>query len=201
MLLRQGRWWRWRSSGEASGTGSGSEEATGAGSVQVQVPREHRLAPRLKSRRQEVEWEDRGRQSWVSPLERGGCRRRGGLTGERGRLGLSNKSKCRLLDRVRLGHRNSRSRLGLADIILNGIFLEELEDVVEHKVAIELFRKEECLDKLSLGVAVVGHFADDLDNDTTIGGGLRVYRVNEDFAVLETDEGDLFVDFLNGWYA
>ena len=120
--------------------------------------------------------------------------------GRRGQLGLSNTFRCQLLDRGRIRHRNSRSRLSLTNIILNGIFLEEPEDVIEHKVATRLFHKERCLDKLSPGVAVVGHFADDLDDDTTVGGGLRVYRVNEDFAVLETDGGGLVMDLLNGWY-
>jgi hypothetical protein len=119
----------------------------------------------------------------------------GRLTRRR-RLGLSNRFRCWLLDRDGFRDSNGRSRLGFADIILDGIFLKEPEDVVENKVAIWLLCKEESLDELSPGITMVGHLADDLNDDTTVGGGLRVYRVNEDFAVLKTDGGDLVVDFL-----
>jgi hypothetical protein len=59
-----------------------------------------------------------------------------------------------------------------------------------------LFCKEESLHKLSPRVAMVRHFADDLNDDAAICRGLRVYRVDENFAVLETEGGDFVVDFL-----
>jgi hypothetical protein len=43
---------------------------------------------------------------------------------------------------------------------------------------------------------MVGHFTDDLDDDAAVCRGLRVDRVDEDFAVLEADGGDLVVNFL-----
>jgi hypothetical protein len=43
---------------------------------------------------------------------------------------------------------------------------------------------------------VVGHFADDLNYDPSIRRGLGVDGMDEDFAVLETDGGDLIVNFL-----
>jgi hypothetical protein len=43
---------------------------------------------------------------------------------------------------------------------------------------------------------MVRHLSDDLDDDAAIGGGLSIHRVNEDFAVLEPDGGDLVVNFL-----
>lgn len=123
-------------------------------------------------------------------------RGRGRLTGWL-RLRLSGRLGRWLLDRGGFGGRNGGNRLGFADIILNSIFLEEPEDVVENKVTIWLFCKEESLDELSPGITMIGHLADDLNDDTTIGRGLRIYGVNEDFAVLETDGGDLVVDFLS----
>ena len=128
-------------------------------------------------------------------LQKNWGQERGRLTGRR-QFGLSNRFRCWPPDRDGFRDGNGRSRLGFADIILDGIFLEEPEDVVENKVAIWLFCKEESLDELSPGITMVGHLADDLNDDTTVGGGLRVYGVNEDFAVLETDGGDLVVDFL-----
>lgn len=89
------------------------------------------------------------------------------------------------------------TRVCVAHIILNGIFLEKTEDVVENKVAVGLFCKEECLDKLSPGITTVRHFADDLNDNAAVGRGLRVYGVDENFAVLETDGSDLVVDLLN----
>jgi hypothetical protein len=43
---------------------------------------------------------------------------------------------------------------------------------------------------------MVRHLSDDLDDDAAIGRGLRIDGMNEDFAVLETDGGDLVVNFL-----
>ena len=122
-------------------------------------------------------------------------RGRGRLTG-RLRLRLRGRFRYWFLNMDGFGGRDGGNGLGFADIILNGIFLKEPENVVENKVAIGLFCKEESLDELSPGITVVGHLADDLNDDTTVGRGLRVYGVNEDFAVLEADRGDLVVDFL-----
>jgi hypothetical protein len=126
-------------------------------------------------------------------------RGRGRLPGWRGEFELSGGLRCWLfLDEGGFGGRNNRNRnrLGVAGIILDGIFFEEPEDVVENKVAVWLFCEEESLDKLSPGITTVGHFTDDLDDDTAIGRGLRIYGVNVDFAILETDGSDFVMDLL-----
>jgi hypothetical protein len=57
----------------------------------------------------------------------------------------------------------------LAGIVaLNGLLLQEAKDVVENEVPIWLFREKESLNKFTPWVAVVGHFTDDLDNDTAV---------------------------------
>lgn len=43
---------------------------------------------------------------------------------------------------------------------------------------------------------MVGHFTDDLDDNTTICRGLGVHRVDEDFAILKPNRGDFVVNFL-----
>ena len=48
---------------------------------------------------------------------------------------------------------------------------------------------------------MVGHFTDDLDNNTTICRGLGVYRVNEDFAIFKPDGSDFVVNFLKKNYS
>jgi hypothetical protein len=85
----------------------------------------------------------------------------------------------------------------LTDIIaLNSLLLQETEDVVEDEVAIRLFSEKKGLHEFAPRVAVVGHFADDLNYNPSIRRGLGVDGMDEDFAVLETDRGDLIVDFL-----
>jgi hypothetical protein len=57
----------------------------------------------------------------------------------------------------------------LAGIVaLNSLLLQEAEDVVENKIPIWLFSKEECLNKFAPWVTVIGHFTDDLDNDAAV---------------------------------
>jgi hypothetical protein len=59
-----------------------------------------------------------------------------------------------------------------------------------------LFGEEESLHEFTPRVTMVRHLSDDLDDDTTVCGGLRINGVDEDFAVLESDGGDLIVNFL-----
>jgi hypothetical protein len=66
--------------------------------------------------------------------------------------------------------------LWLAFIALNGLllFLEETEDVVEDKVTIRLLGEEESLNEFLPRLATVGHFTDHLNDDATVGRGLRI---------------------------
>jgi hypothetical protein len=83
-------------------------------------------------------------------------------------------------------------------IILGSFFLEEAEDVVEHEIAVWLFSKEKGLNEFAPRLVVIGHLADDLDDDAAVCRGLGVDGVDEDFAVLEADGGYLVVNFLCG---
>ena len=97
----------------------------------------------------------------------------------------------------RLMGRLGRNRIGLGSIVsLDGLFLQETEDVIENKVSVWLFGEEEGLNEFAPGITVVGHFTDDLDDDAAIGGGLRVNGVNENLAILEADGSNLVVYFL-----
>lgn len=80
--------------------------------------------------------------------------------------------------------------------LLDGLFLQEAEDVVEDEVAVRLLGEEERLHELPPCFALVRHLTDDLDDDAAICRGLSVDRVDEDLAVLEADGGNLVMDFL-----
>ena len=80
--------------------------------------------------------------------------------------------------------------------LFNRLFLQEAENVVKDEVAVGLLSKEESLDKFPPWLPTVGHLPNHLNNNTSIGRRLGIDRVNEDFAVLETDGGDFSVDFL-----
>jgi hypothetical protein len=87
--------------------------------------------------------------------------------------------------------------LSLIDLVaLNGLLLQESEDVVENEVAIWLFGEEEGLDELAPRFICVGHLTDDLDNDPAICRRLGIDGVYEDFAILEANRSDFLVDFL-----
>src|SRR6202011_1048096 len=106
-----------------------------------------------------------------------------------------------LWDGNRCGRKRDVFGLRLTSIIaLNSLFLQEAEDIIEDKVSIRLFGKEERLHELTPWVTVVRHFSDNLDNDAAVCGGLGVDGMDEDFAVLEADGGDLVVDFLRPHY-
>jgi hypothetical protein len=48
---------------------------------------------------------------------------------------------------------------------------------------------------------LVGHFTEDLDNDSAVGRGLRVDIGNKDFAVFEGELFNFAIDFLfSGWW-
>jgi hypothetical protein len=150
---------------------------------------------------------------------RGGCRYnrfgyhsgRRFLDGCRGRhyrdgLRHDNRSRWRYRLRHRLWgrHRCGRGRgsrdtfsLRLTCIIaLNGLFLQEPEDIIKDEIPIRLFGEEERLHEFTPRFAVVRHFTNDLDDDAAICGGLRIDGMDEDFAVLKADRSDLVVDFL-----
>lgn len=107
-----------------------------------------------------------------------------------------------LLGRRRLnGLLNNWSGLGLAGLtgrffILNGLLLQEAEDVIEDKIAIWLLCKEESLDELLPRLTAIAHLANDLDDNTTRRRSLRIHRMDEDLAVLETDGENFVVNFL-----
>jgi hypothetical protein len=59
-----------------------------------------------------------------------------------------------------------------------------------------LFSKEKSLNEFAPGFVVIGHFTNDLDDDTAACRRLSIDRVNENFAILEADGGNLVVNFL-----
>lgn len=83
-------------------------------------------------------------------------------------------------------------------VVFNGVFLQKAEDIVEDEISVRLLGKEERLDEFPPWLAVVGHFTNDLNDYTTVRGGLRIDRVDEDLAVLETNRCDFRVNFLSG---
>jgi hypothetical protein len=123
----------------------------------------------------------------------------GGGSGDGGRRsGLTCRCRWGFGSRGRLGLGGLNFRLsGLVGIVaLDGLLLQESENVVEHKIAVGLLSEEKGLDKLAPGLAAVRHLTDDLDDDSTICRSLRIYRVNEDLAVLKTNRSDFLMDFL-----
>ena len=80
--------------------------------------------------------------------------------------------------------------------LFNRLLLQEAEDVVEDEVAIRLFSQEESLDKLLPSFTLVRHLTNDLNDDSTVCGGLSINRVDEDLAVLESNRGNLTMNFL-----
>ena len=91
----------------------------------------------------------------------------------------------------------SRSDVALRLFALfNRLLLQEAEDVVEDEVAIRLFSQEESLDKLLPCFTLVRHLTNDLNDDSTVCGGLSINRVDEDLAVLESNRGNLTMNFL-----
>jgi len=66
------------------------------------------------------------------------------------------------------------SLLWLAFIALNGLFLEEAEDVIENKVTIGLLGEEEGLNELLPRLATIRHFTNDLNDDTPVGRRLCI---------------------------
>ena len=80
--------------------------------------------------------------------------------------------------------------------LLNGLLLQEAEDVIEDKVAVGLLGEEKRLHEFPPSFALVRHLTDDLNDDTAICRRLSVDRVNEDLAILEADGSDLVVNLL-----
>lgn len=117
--------------------------------------------------------------------------RHGRSLGSNGRLRNRHGQRCRNL--LRDGGLRVR---GL--VVFNGVFLQKAEDIVEDEISVRLLGKEERLDEFPPWLAVVGHFTNDLNDYTTVRGGLRIDRVDEDLAVLETNRCDFRVNFLSG---
>ena len=85
----------------------------------------------------------------------------------------------------------------LASVVaLSSLFLEETEDIIEDEVPIRLLGEEERLNELFPSLSSIRHFTDDLDDDTTIRGGLSIDGVDEDLAIFETDGSNTIVNFL-----
>ena len=123
-----------------------------------------------------------------------GCRRRGRdwlrLDGRRWSRRFGDSRSRGLLRRLLHG-------LGLLIFaLLDRLFLQEAEDVVENEVAVGLLSQEEGLHKLPPGFALVGHLANDLDDDATVRRGLGIDRMDEHLAILEANRRDLVMDFL-----
>jgi hypothetical protein len=86
--------------------------------------------------------------------------------------------------------------LSLSILFLTVLFSKVSENIVEYKVTVGLFGKEEGLGEFSPRSAVVGHFTNHENDDTASGRSLRVDAVNVDFAVDIADGRDLGIDGL-----
>lgn len=78
--------------------------------------------------------------------------------------------------------------------ITKNLFFEIPEVVVEDKVAVRLFGQEEDLDKLFPWFVVIGHFTNNMNQDPVVCAGMRVDRMNKDFALFELDLQELLMD-------
>jgi hypothetical protein len=94
-----------------------------------------------------------------------------------------------------LGDTVGRRRLLLLVLILLGLLGKVAEDVVEDEIAVGLLGKDKGLDEALVGLALVGDFANDLDDDIGI-GALRVDVGDTDLGVLEVELLDALIDGL-----
>ena len=105
---------------------------------------------------------------------------------------------ARELGRLLLGSGGSGGRLldaigsGLELLLLLGLLGQVAEDVVEDKVSVGLLGKDKGLDEALVGLAVVGDFSNDLDDNVRI-GALRVDVGDADLGVLEVEVLDALV--------
>jgi hypothetical protein len=97
--------------------------------------------------------------------------------------------------RRRLLHAVGGRNVVLGLLVLLGILSKEAEDVIEDEVAIGLLGEDEGLRKASVRQALVGDFANDLDDDIGV-GALRVDVGDADFGVLEVQLLDAILDGL-----
>jgi hypothetical protein len=90
-------------------------------------------------------------------------------------------------------------RLVLDVLLLFGLVCKIAEDIVQDEVAIGLLGENEGLRETLVGLALVGDFADDLDNDVRV-GALGIDVGDADFGVLVVEILDALVDGLS-WSA
>jgi hypothetical protein len=86
-------------------------------------------------------------------------------------------------------------RLVLDILLLFGLVCKIAEDIVQNEVAIGLLGENEGLRETLVGLALVGDFADDLDNDVRV-GALGIDVGDADFGVLVVEILDALVDGL-----
>jgi hypothetical protein len=141
-------------------------------------------------------WLRRGLLGLLDRLSRLRDRSRGAGLGDRDRVSSRHGGRLwRDLDGGLLLRRVLDGSL-LVLLILFHVLLKVAKDVVEHEVAIGLLGEEEGLRELSPWCALVRHLSDHQDDDTPVGGRLRVDRVDEDLTLVVADRVDSLVDFL-----
>jgi hypothetical protein len=87
-------------------------------------------------------------------------------------------------------------RLVLDILLLFGLVCKIAEDIVQDEVAVGLLGKNKGLCETLMGLALVGDFADDLDNDVGV-GALGIDVGDADFGVLVVEVLDALVDGLS----
>jgi hypothetical protein len=90
---------------------------------------------------------------------------------------------------------SGRGLLLLVVILLHGLVGKVTEDIVKDKVAVGLLGEDEGLDEALVGLALVGDFTNDLDDDVGV-GALGVDVGDADLGVLEVELLDALVDGL-----
>jgi hypothetical protein len=112
-------------------------------------------------------------------------------------VGVGVRRLALILTQSRCG---SSIRLGLLALftlfllLSKALLLQISEVVVKNKVSVLLLRQKESLDKFLPRLAIVGHFTNNVNHDTIVGTGVSIDRVDEDFAFLEFDFEELFMD-------
>jgi hypothetical protein len=80
-------------------------------------------------------------------------------------------------------------------ILLHRLVSKVTEDIIKDKVAVGLLGEDEGLDEALVGLALVGDFTNDLDDDVGV-GALGVDVGDADLCVLEVELLDALVDGL-----
>lgn len=82
----------------------------------------------------------------------------------------------------------------ILSFLIKTFFFQIPEVIIQNIVTVGLFRKEKCLDKLPPWFIIICHLSDDMNENAIVCTRLRVYGVNENFAILKFDLLELFVD-------